>query len=99
RVFITLPDWAGAAAARERLLAAGFVEQRTTMVHRTPRQESFCAATMEQEIEQLAHRILDEARRGRPFREMGVVLRSRQPYAVALQTAFARFDSPAEFFF
>ena len=57
--------------------------------------EVFCAPTLEQETEEIARRVLEEAARGRPFHEMGIVLRTRDPYAPALTTALARFGIPA----
>jgi ATP-dependent helicase/DNAse subunit B len=108
RVVVTLPegalggdagDWPGAAAARSRLLRAGFREQRCARLFRMPEVEVFCAPTLEQEIEEIARRILEEAARGRPFHEMGIVLRTRDPYAPALKTTLARFGIPARFYF
>lgn len=92
-------DWPGAAAARSRLLAAGFLEFRCARVFRTPEVEAFCAATLEQETEEIARRILEEAARGRPFHEIGIVLRTRDPYGPALKTTLARFGIPARFYF
>jgi RecB family exonuclease len=109
RIVVTLPegapggnagDWPGAAAAaRSRLLAAGFLEVRCAAVFRTPDLEMFCAATLEQETEEIARRVHDEAARGRPFHEIGIVLRTRDPYAPALKTTLARFGIPARFYF
>lgn len=95
RVVVTLP----AHATRPRLLAAEFSRLDLTEVHRVPGQELFCAATLEQETEEVARRILAESARGRPFREMGIVLRTREPYAPALATTLARFAIPSRFYF
>ena len=92
-------DWPGAAAARSRLLRAGFAEFRCTQVFRTPEVKAFCAPTLEQETEEIARRVLEEADGGRPFHEMGIVLRARDPYAPALTTTLARFGIPARFYF
>ena len=89
RIVVALPegpggnasDWPGASAARSRLLRAGFVEFRCAHVFRTPQVEAFCAATLEQETEEIARRVLEEVARGRPFHEIGIVLRTRDPYA------------------
>ncbi len=99
RVVDTLPEWLGSAGARSRLVAAGFAETTLTEAHRAPLQEAFSTATLEQECEEIARRILDEAAQGRAFREMGIVLRVREPYAAALATTFARFGIPARFYF
>lgn len=98
-VAVTLPDWPGSAAARARLLAAGFVEQRHETVFRNPAQTVLSAPSLDREVESIALRILDEASRGRPFREMGVLLRVRDPYAPALESVLARFGIPARFHF
>jgi len=96
---VTLPDWPGAEETRRELLLRGFREQTFQHVSRRPILEAFAAPTLEREVEQIARRVLDEARRGRNFREIGVILRVREPYAAALETTFARFGIPARFYF
>ncbi len=64
-----------------------------------PAREAFCAATLEQETEEIARRILDEAARGVPLHDIGIVLRTRDPYAPALETTLARFGIPVRFYF
>jgi RecB family exonuclease len=98
-VTVTLPDWSGSEAARTRLLEAGFAEQRFDIPLRKAVRTVFAAPSLEQEVEQIAHRILDHAARGREFREIGVLLRVRDPYAPALEAVFARFGIPARFHF
>jgi len=98
-VTVTLPDWSGSEAARARLLAAGFAEQRVDVPLRTAVRTVFAATSLEQEVEQIAQCILDHAARGREFREMGVLLRVREPYAPALESVFGRFGIPARFHF
>jgi ATP-dependent helicase/DNAse subunit B len=95
RVVITLPVH----ATRSSLLAAGFSRLELAEVYRTPKQELFRAPTLEQEAEEIARRILEESAKGRPFREMGIVLRAREPYAPALATTLARFGIPSRFYF
>jgi hypothetical protein len=96
---VTLPAWPGAEHSRARLLARGFVEKHCSESYRHPAITAFSAPTLERESEEIARQILEHAARGRPFREMGVVLRSRDPYAPALETTFARFGIPARFYF
>jgi hypothetical protein len=92
-VTVTLPE------SDSHLAGAGFVEHKITGAHRHAQTVSFAAPTLEREVEEIARRVLDGASRGRPFREMGVILRARQPYAPALQTTLARFGIPARFYF
>jgi len=92
-VTVTLPE------ADPQLVRAGFTEHRLNGTRRQARTEKFAAPTPDREVEEIARRILDQAACGRPFREMGVILRAREPYASALQTTFARFGIPARFYF
>src|SRR6185312_5287009 len=98
-VTITLPDWPGSQAVRKILLSAGFAEQRLSATFRSPAQTGFSAATVEREVEEIARRILAYAAQGRSFREMGIVLRSRDPYAGVVETTLARFGIPARLYF
>jgi hypothetical protein len=65
----------------------------------TPRRTVFAAPTLDQEVEQIALRILEHHARRRDFREMGILLRMRNPYAPALERTLARFGIPARFHF
>jgi RecB family exonuclease len=98
-VTITLPDEAGTEEARRKLLQAGFREIRFPDVFRKPEQVVYSAATPERETEEIARRILEHAARGRRFREMGVVVRSRDPYAALVETTLARFGIPVRSYF
>jgi hypothetical protein len=98
-VTITLPDWPGSRTVRETFLSAGFAEQRLTSAVRSSRRTGFSAATIEREVEEIARRILKYDARGTEFREMGIVLRSRDPYAGIVETTLARFGIPARFYF
>ena len=57
------------------------------------------APTLDRETEEIARRILEETAGGRPFRDIGIVLRTRDPYAPALETTLTRFGIPARFYF
>ena len=96
---VTLPAWPGADASRSRLLSCGFNETVCEAPHRRAPRVAFSAATLDREVEEIARRILDHAAQGRAFREMGIILRTREPYGPALETAFARFGIPARFYF
>jgi ATP-dependent helicase/DNAse subunit B len=80
-------------------MSAGFAEQRLPSVLRSANRSGFSAATIEREVEEIARRILAYAAQGRLFREIGIVLRSRDPYAGVVETTLARFGIPARFYF
>lgn len=98
-VTITLPYWPGAQDLRNILLANGFEEQRFPAALRAANRSGFSAATMEGEVEEIVRRILACADEGREFREIGIVLRSREPYAGIVETTLARFGIPARLYF
>lgn len=92
-VIVTLPS------ATQVFLDAGFEEQRCEAPLRAGRQVAFQAANIEREVEEIARRILNHADAGRLFREMGIVLRVRDPYAPLIETTLARCGIPARFYF
>jgi RecB family exonuclease len=98
-VTITLPDWPGGQAFRSVLLSSGFEEQRLSIAHRAGSRNGFSAATIEREVEEIARRILALAAEDREFRDIGIVLRSREPYAGVVETTLARFGIPARIYF
>ena len=98
-VTVTLPDWPGSQALRKLLVSSGFVERRLPGAMRSAIRTGFSAATIEREVEEIVRRILADVAQGRAFREIGIVLRSRDPYAGILETTLARFGIPARFYF
>ncbi len=98
-ITVTLPDCPGAMTGREQLLGLGFGEQRFDSVHRQPQRDAFSAPTLDREAEEIARRILAQVARGRRFREIGVILRTRDPYQPALEATFARFGIPSRAYF
>jgi len=96
---ITLPEWSGAERAREAVLAGGFDELRVHVAASDARSVLFTAATMEREVEEIARRILQHVEQGRLFREIGIILRSREPYGSLVETTLARFGIPARNYF
>ena len=96
---ITLPEWSGAERAREAMLAGGFDELRVYVAASDARSSLFTTATMEREVEEIARRILQHVGQGRQFREIGIVLRSREPYGSLVETTLARFGIPARSYF
>ncbi len=59
----------------------------------------FRAPSIEREVEEIAHRILEHAAAGRAFREIGIVARAAEAYVPILRTTLARFGIPARFYF
>jgi ATP-dependent helicase/DNAse subunit B len=51
------------------------------------------------EVEEIARRILEQAEAGRPFREMGIVVRAAEIYVPLLRSTMERFGIPARFYF
>ena len=98
-VIVAMPDWAGADAVRQAL--AGEIRHEERLERRRAAPEIVCVAARDQleETEEIARRILEQASQGRPFRTMGVVVRSFSPYVPVLRTTFERFGIPARFYF
>jgi len=91
-------DSAAAPELRARLARMGFAEQHTSRVRSTPAVAVVRAANVERETEEIARRILEQAAAGRPFCEIGVVVRP-ESYLPVLRTTFHRFGIPARFYF
>jgi hypothetical protein len=95
-----LPAWPG--AARGGLIAlrrAGFAIRRFTPVRPTPRKVLVRPATEDDEVVEIARRVLEHHRAGRPWHEIGAVVRAREPYVALIETAFARFGIPVRPYF
>jgi ATP-dependent helicase/DNAse subunit B len=97
-VTIALPATAITAPTRERLLSMGFGEEACTWEPPTPRVELCPAPSIEREAGEIARRILEQAAAGRPFRDMGVIVRSPDIYAPVLRATLDRFGIPARFY-
>ena len=91
---LTLPEWPGAAAVRQSLLAAGCTEQRCHPVRPEPRIEISPAATIHREAEEIARRILALNEQGTPPGEIGVIVRAAGPFSNLLESTLARFGIP-----
>jgi len=57
------------------------------------------APGIEREAEEIARRILEHAAAGRPFREMGIIVRNAETYVPILRATLDRFGVPARFYF
>jgi ATP-dependent helicase/DNAse subunit B len=98
-VTLTLPAAGITEPTRERLLAMGFVEEVCTWEPTQPRIELCEAPSIEREADEIARRILEQAAAGRPFRDMGVIVRSPELYEPILRATLDRFGIPARFYF
>ena len=98
-VTLTLPVAAITGPTRARLLARGFVEEACTWQRPKPRIELCATPSIEREADEIARRILEQAAAGRPFREMGVIVRSPEVYEPVLRATLDRFGIPARFYF
>ena len=96
---VALAQWSGAqptidafsslASTVDQLPAAPLVNERTLCI----------APSIDAEVSEIARRILQAHENGRPWREMGVLVRSEANYVPALRSAFQRFGVPARFYF
>jgi len=99
-VTLTLSDSDLTAELRARLEAAtGFREERAGGRRAAPAVLVVKAPGIERETEEIARRILEQAGAARPFREMGIVVRSPESYRAVLRSTLGRFGIPARFYF
>src|ERR1022692_3218251 len=85
-------------ALRKRLEGMGFREERAPRRRPAPALAVVKAAGIEREAEEIARRILEQAA-GRPFREMGIIVRAAETYVPILRSTLERFGIPARFYF
>jgi ATP-dependent helicase/DNAse subunit B len=98
-VTITLAEGEAGDGLRTRLGELGFREERLPARRAAPARSLVRAASIEREIEEIARRILEQTAAGRPFREIGVIVRSAENYLPLLRTTLERFGIPARFYF
>ena len=96
---LTLSDGDLTPSLRARLAGMGATEERFASRRARGALELVKAPNLEREVEEIARRILLQAESGRPFREMGVIVRSAEIYAPALRSTLERFGIPARFYF
>jgi ATP-dependent helicase/DNAse subunit B len=73
-------------------------EERTVRRAAHPQTAIVRAPSVEREVEEIARRILVQSA-ARPFREIGVIVRSPESYTQLLAATFERFGIPARFYF
>ncbi len=81
-----------------RLGALDFSEERARGTRTRNALALIKAPSIEREVEEIARRILQQAE-GRPFREIGVIVRAAEIYAPILRATLDRFGIPARFYF
>ena len=96
---LTLGDGDATETVRARLRAMGFREERAGRPRATPAMALVRAPAIEREAEEIARRILEQAAAGRPFREMGIIVRAAETYVPVLRSTLERFGIPARFYF
>lgn len=98
-VAVTLPEWEGAQPSVEAFRELGAGVERLSPARPRPEVVLVHAASREHEAEEIALQILDEHSRGRPWREMGVVIRAEREYVSLLERTFFRAGIPARSYF
>ena len=89
-------DWTGAVQARFRNISPRACLSRKRP---NPALTLFRAPSVEREAAEIARRILNQAAAGRPFREMGIIVRAAETYVPVLRSTLGRFGIPARFYF
>ena len=98
-VTMALTDGDLTPALRKRLEGMGFREERAPRRRAAAALAVVKASGTEREAEEIARRILEQAAAGRPFREMGIIVRATETYVPILRSTLERFGIPARFYF
>jgi hypothetical protein len=98
RLCVTLSEGEAAAETRQ-WLSARFPSTPLPDPPRPPHIEIHAAANSQREAEFLATQILEAHADGIPFRHMGVVMRSENPYRPLLEATFQRYGIPTRAYF
>ncbi|HJT89966.1 MAG TPA: PD-(D/E)XK nuclease family protein [Bryobacteraceae bacterium] len=98
-VTLTLGNHEASRPLRDRLAAMGFQEERRERSRPSPAHQLVRARSIEREVEEIARRIVEQATAGRLFREMGIIVRTEDPYVALLRSTLERFGIPARFYF
>ena len=96
---LTLRDSDASGAVLGRLEAMGFEHEHMARVRPAPAMALMRAPNVEREADEIARRILEQAAAGRPFREIGIVVRAAEVYVPLLRSTLERFGIPARFYF
>jgi hypothetical protein len=96
---VALPEWTGSEPALAVLRPLAREIREMPLTQRATRRALVAASTIDGEVTEIARRIHAQREAGRPYREVGVILRTETPYGPALRSAFDRFGIPARFYF
>jgi len=96
---VTVAENNATAPTRARLRERGFQQERAGLARSTPALQLVKAPGIEREAEEIARQVLAQVAAGRPFREMGIVVRSAESYVPILRSTLERFGIPAGFYF
>ena len=97
RLTVALADWPGARPSIDAL-SCGTVERLEP--EPLPFNRTLCIApTLDAEVSEIARRMAGAHANGRPWREMGVIVRSESTYVPALRSALGRFNIPSRLYF
>jgi putative RecB family exonuclease len=83
----------------DRLRAVADTIERRPKSRPSPAVAIVKAPNIERECDEIARRIVEQAGAGRPFREIGVIVRAADVYAPILRSTLERFGIPARFYF
>jgi ATP-dependent helicase/DNAse subunit B len=98
-LIVGVPDWPGSASTLRILRSCAAEEHKLHARESKVQPVVVPAPTIEAEVADIARRMLASRRNGRKWREMGVIVRSEEPYAPVLRSAFDRFGIPSRFYF
>lgn len=99
QITLTLPEWTGAAPLVASLRRGGARIEKLRPQRALPAVTLVDAPSRDHEAEEIVLRLVEEHRAGRPWREMGVVVRSEQEYLPRLERALLRAGVPARAYF
>jgi ATP-dependent helicase/DNAse subunit B len=99
RLTVALAEWAGAQPTIDALTQLATSVERLDAWPSTAHRTLCVAPTLDAEVSEIARRMIQAHNNGRPWREMGVLVRGETTYVPALRSAFQRFGIPARFYF
>ncbi|MDZ4797920.1 MAG: PD-(D/E)XK nuclease family protein [Bryobacteraceae bacterium] len=98
-LIVALADTPSARPALKALRAFGAREEQLPEPLNTVPRTLFTAPSVEGEATEIARRIVAEHKAGLAFRDIGIIVRSEQPFVPALRTALERFGIPFRSYF